>query len=402
MGSRGVNLRDCDLDAHDKVRRGAGAMTLSVPRKVGGWFTGPCGFLPPERMAADNGPVPSLDGLRAVSIVIVMLSHFVDRNLFPGGFGVLLFFVISGFLITRLLFAELKSNGRILIANFYVRRILRLYPALLTYVIVICVVYQNYSLNIDFVQIVSVLFYFANYYYSLVAFTGDFTSMPFSIFWSLAIEEHFYIVFPLLAARFAHNPIRFGIACGAVAVSVLLLRIASVLLYPGILEAPVIYFQTQFRIDSLLLGVLLATLCEVPQGRAFIKLMVSPKTIALALVCLLISFLYRDPFFRETVRYSIQSLSSAIILASVVFSSRYNFLNSLLNSRIVEYIGRMSYSLYIWHFGVLWFLSSLYPVGKPYFAVVGLIASFAVAQLSYSLIERPFFGLRRKFGSHPR
>src|SRR4051812_31928291 len=96
-------------------------------------------FLPESRMSAQSGHIPNLDGLRAISIMIVMLSHFVNASLFPGGLGVYVFFVISGFLITRLLFGEKKNSGRISLANFYFRRALRLYPVVLVFTGVVLV-----------------------------------------------------------------------------------------------------------------------------------------------------------------------------------------------------------------------------------------------------------------------
>ena len=90
---------------------------------------------------AKRGVVPSLNGLRALSIIIVFLSHTVNDRLFPGGFGVRVFFAISGFLITRLMFVEFKTTGTISLPKFYVRRILRLYPVILLFTFVICSFY---------------------------------------------------------------------------------------------------------------------------------------------------------------------------------------------------------------------------------------------------------------------
>src|SRR5271154_7026497 len=82
-------------------------------------------YLPADKIAARYGTVPSLDGLRALSILIVMLSHFVTQFPFPGRFAVLVFFALSGFLITRLLFVEMKASGQIRLTKFDARRILR-------------------------------------------------------------------------------------------------------------------------------------------------------------------------------------------------------------------------------------------------------------------------------------
>src|ERR1700679_2982959 len=94
-----------------------------------------------QSFPAAYGHVPSLDGLRAISIAFVLLGHLVNASLFPGGLGVLIFFVISGFLITRLMLVEYKATGTMSLRNFYLRRIFRLYPAVLTYTAIIIVTF---------------------------------------------------------------------------------------------------------------------------------------------------------------------------------------------------------------------------------------------------------------------
>ena len=123
-------------------------------------------YLSAEHIPARYGSVPSLNGLRACSVLVVMLSHFVNANLFPGGFGVLVFFSISGFLITRLLFAELKQSDTTNLKNFYARRILRLYPVILVYSGIVLAAYLVIGLPINLVEPLSALFYFANYLYA--------------------------------------------------------------------------------------------------------------------------------------------------------------------------------------------------------------------------------------------
>src|SRR5579871_6236686 len=110
--------------------------------------------------------VPSLDGLRAISVLLVMSSHFLSPRVFPGGLGVLVFFVVSGFLIARLLLAELNSAGSISLGNFYLRRFFRLYPVILVYAIVVITFSALNSRPLDWYEPLSALFYFANYVYA--------------------------------------------------------------------------------------------------------------------------------------------------------------------------------------------------------------------------------------------
>ena len=220
-------------------------------------------------MAARAGLVPSLDGLRAVSIALVLLAHLVNDRWFPGGFGVLTFFVISGFLITRLLFAEHKARGAVSLRAFYIRRVIRLYPAVVAYTaIVSAVVLIVAPAQFDWPEPVSALFYFANYlfvHYNVAHIT---VTMPFTHFWSLSIEEQFYIFFPALFLFLRARPASVA-ALALVACAVpLALRLIGAARHPELLDTEYFYLRTEMRIDSIAFGVLAAALCEMPRGRA--------------------------------------------------------------------------------------------------------------------------------------
>ena len=146
--------------------------------------------------------IPPLDGLRACAILLVLGGHFSVPHI-PNDFGVTLFFFISGFLITRLLLAELIEKGTVSLYQFYVRRILRLYPALL-FAIILSVIFYFYvkEKTIPTEELTSALFYFANYY---GLSKGYDVANTFTILWSLAVEEHFYLLFPLMFLAFSEN-----------------------------------------------------------------------------------------------------------------------------------------------------------------------------------------------------
>lgn len=148
-------------------------------------------------LASSKGHIPSLDGLRAASISVVLLAHLVGDK-FPGGYGVFLFFVISGFLITRLMFSEMKAKGSLSPLNFYRRRLFRLYPVILVYTCVIVFAFWIQNSSISYIEPASALFYFANYLAPCYELNNFEYQMPFKIFWSLSLEEHFYIVFPFI------------------------------------------------------------------------------------------------------------------------------------------------------------------------------------------------------------
>ena len=169
--------------------------------------------------------VPELDGLRGVAIIVVLIHHQLTTFLLKGGFlGVDLFFVLSGFLITGLLLSEFEHTGSISIRKFYMRRVLRLGPALALYLIA-CVIVAYYTQQIISVQrqlklIAYALLYSTNW---RMAFDWDPVLDPTAIIWSLSIEEQFYLVWPLLlfgclALRLKRKFIALGLVAVIVAI----------------------------------------------------------------------------------------------------------------------------------------------------------------------------------------
>jgi peptidoglycan/LPS O-acetylase OafA/YrhL len=352
-------------------------------------------------MAARGGLVPSLDGLRAVSIALVLGAHLVDDRLFPGGFGVLTFFVISGFLITRLLLAEMKARRTIALGAFYLRRMLRLYPAVAVYTLVVVAVFAFAAPGrIDWREPVSALFYFANYLFAHYSTSHITVTMPFTHFWSLSIEEQFYIVFPALLLLVRGRPAAIVGLAAAACLAPLALRLIVAMAHPGLIGTEYFYLRTEFRVDAIAFGVLVAGLCELPGGRRLIQWLIQPARVAAAIAIVILCFAYRAPFFRETLRYTLFGGAIAIGLCAVVFSDRYAPVNRLLGALPVVWVGRLSYSLYVWHLAVS--EAVRYELaGEPRLLVAGtaLAATFAAASLSYYGLERPFTSLRRRLGS---
>ncbi|WP_428492251.1 acyltransferase family protein [Rhodopila sp.] len=146
-------------------------------------------YLTADEMSARRGNVPSLDGLRAISISIVLLAHFVSGKIFPGGLGVYIFFVISGFLITRLLLAEQDATRTVSLKAFYVRRICRLYPVIIVFSCVVTLMDIGLHRAYDLLEPASALGYFANYYYVYLNTHGIPQKMPFEIFWLYQLKN---------------------------------------------------------------------------------------------------------------------------------------------------------------------------------------------------------------------
>lgn len=355
--------------------------------------------LSPEEWTARPGQViPSLDGARAVSVVIVLLGHLVlpARLVGVSALGLDIFFLISGFLITRLFFAEAKETGDVNLGLFYLRRLLRLYPVLVAYMGLVLVVLTIRGAPLDILQITSVFFYFLNYLMAHQEFNGISSSFPNGVLWSLSVEEHFYLFAPLAFVLLRGRPgamIRFAIG---VCLASLILRYVYVTVWPGIEKTLWIYRHSETRADSIAFGMLLASLCETQWGRNLIARLITRTGVVFAALVLLGSYAIRDPYFQNTLRFTIQGLALMPLLAAVVFGQPFRFANQLLNASPVRWVGRLSYSLYIWHGGVMflfgWWLVTLTPAAE---IPAHIALTFALAIVSYYVIEKPALRLRK-------
>ena len=358
-------------------------------------------------MKASGAYIPAIDGLRAISILLVLFSHAGLGHIIPGNLGVLIFFVISGFLITRLMIVEIESTGTLSLKAFYLRRIIRLMPAMLVYLAIFgTITVYFFNAEITATHILSAVLYFANYYQVYVNYPPY---NPVPILWSLAVEEHYYIVFPLLMLAFRHNPKRMIPWLFALVALVLLWRFyvffkcASVPDWPfcGLPNA-IRFHATTMIVDCILYGSILALLLHYIKAESF-KILLHPAALIAAVGVLLITLIVRDPLFRETLRFSVQSLCVMLIIIHVLYSS-FSLPRKILCNGILTYIGKLSYSLYLFHFGVLIVQEGLQEKGiitahSIPVTLVYLAASFACAAASYHTIERPMLALRKRLGS---
>lgn len=345
----------------------------------------------------NGGHIPNLDGLRAISILIVMLSHFVTSKI-PGGLGVYVFFVISGFLISRQMFQEHRQHRRVSLKNFYIRRFFRLYPVTIVYTAVVVAGYLALGMEIDWLQPASAQFYFANYYYADLLLThsrGEL--MPFQIFWSLSVEEHFYLLFPTVFVLLRGDGRRIAVGVLGVLAAALALRIGTALVRPDLLTSEYFYYRSEFRLDSIAFGVGIAALCELAKGRLILARLATPGLFLAGLALIFLCLAYRDDFFRETFRYSVLGIAITAMVVSVLFSQRLLPIQRALNSRALTYIGKLSYSLYIWHLLAPMIGRFVLP-DIPAFAqiLVSITLALGMAAASYHLLEKPLMGLRKR------
>ena len=355
--------------------------------------------------------LPSIDSLRALAVLAVIIYH-VDVNYLPGGFlGVDLFFVLSGYLISSLIIKEYRKTGSLNLYNFYIRRARRLLPAvyfMITVGLVVMVLFNEVLLRKSHLDAIFGYIYSSNWWYifhKLDYFDSFGAQSPFKHLWSLAIEEQFYMIFPLLFllvnrkkkskdGTYKLNKNFLYVVLGLILVSL----IAHILLF-DINNISRIYFGTDTRAFSLLVGVVGAIL--YPMERLHAK--VTPQQNMLYSVVSLVSIatlitvmIYTSEY--NTLLYRGGFLLVAILGLIVIISSgkQHTLMSRLLSFKPVVFIGKISYSLYLWHFPVLVLTTPVSEIGNPniIFVVLRIILTFVLATASYVFVETPI----RKLG----
>jgi len=347
-----------------------------------------------------------LDGLRSISILLVIISHAGFGHLVPGGLGVTIFFFISGYLITSLLLSEYQRAGEINLYKFYMRRFWRLLPPVLVFIFAASTLIYlvNHSLPIN--QLAAALLYFANYYKIFFHFDmlANIAPSPFNILWSLAIEEHFYLLFaPLLAFTIKTK--------GYIKVVLLFLflpmiiRISAVAVFPDLLkEGGYCYSATETRIDSIAFGCFLAIISFY---NSFTWLSASFKrlpTFWISGAILLSTLIIRNEYFRETIRYTLQNIAILGIIGSILMNNHSIILaiKRILSCQTLVHLGKLSYSLYLYHW--LSLIITTLIVGNGLLTLAWQVSywalTFVFAYISYFVVEIPTLTFRRKFGSN--
>jgi len=354
----------------------------------------------PLTAKAQYGYIPGLDGIRAIAVLIVIIAHFGLTNLIPGGFGVTVFFFISGFLITRLLLAEARIKGKIHLKDFYIRRIVRLYPALIFMVVGSTALYlilgQGGPKPLEFT---AALGYFTNIYQVAVRAGGELPFMPWTHLWSLAVEEHFYLIFPLLMVAFGAFKRRLVWALMGLLALVPLWRLFT---YSAFETLPVVdynYMMTDARIDSIVWGCLLSVLLDKDIREGLFQKLTGWLPILGAGAILLLCFALRDESFRYIWRYSLQGAALFVLVLNLYFFRPVRWSLGVLELWPLVWMGRLSYPLYLWHFPVL---DLSHRFMEPGLAQVSLaiIGSLGISIFSFFLVEKPFMALRKRFGAH--
>ncbi|MGB7311103.1 MAG: acyltransferase [Candidatus Acidiferrales bacterium] len=329
---------------------------------------------------ASSRDIPSLDGLRAISIALVILSHLVHSLALVGQHGVDVFFVISGFLITHLLLKESESTGTVGLKRFYLRRFFRIFPAFYTYLAVIGTLWAIRFVSLDWPTYLCAASYTYNYYRHPVDWV-------LSHCWSLSLEEQFYLFWPPCVAALGKNKSTW------VAASVILLspvsRAVTYLVAPLYRGMEGVTLHT--RLDPIMCGCLIALLYDNDMFNRIVKPLLRPS---LAFVCTL-CFLIASPLLEArfgawylwSVGYSLRALCVSIVLLYVVRNSA-SVAGRFLNGGLVRHVGLVSYGLYLWQ--------QLFTDPGRFRWPIALVLTVLCAEVSYQFVERPAFRLRDK------
>jgi len=355
--------------------------------------TGAEGFATPPRPGHYR---PHLDGLRTIAVYLVVAFH-AGLGVASGGFiGVDIFFVLSGFLVTQVLVRDLSSVGKVRGRQFYARRVRRILPAAAITLVVTALVYAVVASPVELLDAVggfrAAFLYVANWFFigaSSDYFAANVESNPVLQFWSLAIEEQFYLVWPVILGglylagrrfgRWRWSFVRFVVVSGALVSACAALLVART-------DLPRAYYGTDTRAYQLLAG---AALALTPQllhlGARWSRPAAWISSLSLvALLVLATSQVELGPITRGVV-----VVVFAVVLLASLENDRGGPLKLALASAPFVYLGRISFGVYLWHWPIIVIAAHEYALSPITLFGISCVGATALAALSFSLVERP-------------
>lgn len=346
--------------------------------------------------------ITGLDGIRAIAVIMVLAYH-LKLALFKSGFlGVTVFFVLSGYLITGILISEVEEEGTIDLKNFWLRRIRRLVPAVMSMAVVIIFVSAVVNRVIftkgckDFLASVLGFNNWWQIFNKVSYFEAAGVTSPFTHCWSLAIETQFYLIYPLillgiykLAKSRGEGRAKRGLLFAGVTLLLALISvILMIVLFDPQQDASRVYYGTDTRAFSLLFGALLAILWEyrmVPRRlSAGVNMVLGSVSFAVLLVMTIAingssNFWYRGGQFFGTI---------LTVLMVYAVSGRKTWLSRFLSNPVLKWIGDRSYSIYLWHYPIILLISKGIKASW-WITLIEIVLSIVLAELSYRFIETP-------------
>lgn len=346
--------------------------------------------------------ITGLDGIRAIAVIMVLAYH-LKLALFKSGFlGVTVFFVLSGYLITDILISEVEEEGTIDLKNFWLRRIRRLVPAVMSMAVVIIFVSAVVNRIIftkgckDFLASVLGFNNWWQIFNKISYFEAAGVPSPFTHCWSLAIETQFYLIYPLILlgiyklvkSRGEGRANRGLLFAGVTLLLALISVILMIVLFDPQQDASRVYYGTDTRAFSLLFGALLAILWEyrmVPRRlSASVNMVLGSVSFTVLLVMTIAingssNFWYRGGQFFGTI---------LTVLMVYAVSGRKTWLSRFLSNPVLKWMGDRSYSIYLWHYPIILLISKGIKASW-WITLIEIVLSVVLAELSYCFIETP-------------
>jgi peptidoglycan/LPS O-acetylase OafA/YrhL len=371
-----------------------------------------------SRGSRDASDIPSLTGIRALAVTMVFLTHAGAPDS-PAPLGVTIFFFLSGYLITTLLRREFDRTGTISLRAFYLRRACRILPPLYIVLILADLMTLGGAFSYDRLSVggtLSQFFFFSNYHTLDAGWfgVGTGTAPGTGVLWSLAVEEHFYLLFPafyLILRRWVPSARRQAAVLAAVCGAVLLWRYVLILGLHASFDRT--YVGTDTRIDSILFGCILGVLGNPAPDfrpgvvrprldRYWASVLAPIALLALALFCpwpgKYAPAYFRSIGFTATAQYTVEGLALIpLFVVAVRFANSRVF--KLLNHPAVVLVGVLSYSMYISEVTIIDFVHEHFTAGQAVHGAIYLILTLLFAYAMYRFVEMPFGRLRKRLST---
>ena len=350
-----------------------------------------------------------IQALRGIAVFVVVTSHlhsiisndphftevtpwsWLNQAFTRGYLGVDLFFVLSGFLITSLLLKNGEGGSKSLLRKFYMRRALRILPALYTLLIssFVIAILERFPLTYQWNSTLSALLFLSNW-----TFQSHFlhTQDDIGHLWSLAVEEQFYLVWPLIFVALRQFQIHWTVVTTGISILVLIIAIYRGHLWNSQVPWLFIYPKTETRADAILIGCACAYLFRYA-SISLQKIRILGYISAAALV--IISYFYCDvqQGFLYQGGFSLIALLMGILILAIAISSSFG--TRLFRSRILLWLGQRSYGMYLYHLLIFRIVGRHFVLGSNFLRMfIAIVVSIAASEASWRLVERPFIRVK--------
>lgn len=353
-----------------------------------------------EKRLKNSRYITGFDGLRSLAVIGVILYHLLPSQMRGGFLGVPVFFVVSGYLITDLLVQEWKQNGKIRLGKFYIRRMKRLYPALVTMLIAssaYITLFQRNLLNNLRGNVVSSLLYVNNWWqieHGLSYFDRFAGESPFTHIWSLAVEAQNYLFWPIIFILLMKLVKNRGKIYLAVSVAALISAIWMAILFTPGQDPTRVYYGTDTRLFSILMGSSLAFIWPSTRLKAQIpkqakKVLNSIGLVSLVLLVTAFLFLNDGTTFLYYGGMFLISLVCVVLVAITAHPGAS--LNRWLTNPVFTWLGKRSYGIYLYQFPIMIFYEAKFNVANHLVlhTIIEIVLILLITELSYRFVERP-------------